>query len=1311
MKKTLQLICIAILFFLPIDRDAFSQPNLLGLTYSGGQGVGAVVKYQRAANTLTSVCNFPFVAAGPNGSLVLANNGKYYGVTNNGGTSGVGVIFSFDKATNTRTDVFNFNSTKGANPNAGMIKASNGKLYGMTPKGGLNDKGVLYSFNTTTNALTVLYNFDLFDGGEPQGELMQATNGKIYGLTRTGGSMGNMGVLFVFDPVAITYQKLYAFSGGLGGSYPEGGLTQYNNSTLFGLTTYGGHSDNGTIFSFDITNNTLVTVNDFNLNSGTYPNGNLLKASNGKLYGTTSFGGAYSGFNGTLFSFDPATNALVKLFDFNNAVSTQGEPSNPVGSLVQGTNGKLYGLTQGGGINPTYQGGSIFSFNLTNNTPAFNFPFSATGGIDGLQPLGSLVQDANGKFYGTTSQGGSTLGWGAIYSFDPATTAYTKLNAFTTNTGMQPVGGLVLANNGKYYGMTQTGGTNNTGTIFSFDTVTNTQTNVFNFTGANGSFPAGSLIRASNGKLYGMTTLGGIGNGTLFSFDPATNTHIKLLDLNGPICEQPTAGLTEASNGKLYGTSYVSFPNPPGYDTLAGVIFSYDILTNTAASLVNMGLLNGASPQGLVQATNGKLYGMASYGGANDGWFGTIFSFDATNNTFFKIFDFDSIKGSNPQSDLIQASNGKLYGMAPYGGSKNCGTIFSLDPATNAVVKLYDFDSINGRTPFGKLMQASDGKLYGMTTAGGSLDNGVVFSYDITNAKFTKLKEFTGPNGAQPNTGNYLTEQSSCTIVPPVIAGGGKLKNCNGNPVTLSTNKIGNAISLTSAANKYINVPHSASVNISAGNAFTIEAWVNVTDNVNNTIVDKGDYDFLFQTHSNGNTGLGFYNRNTGWIYSAGTVPLNQWVHVAVTYNNQTIKFYQNGVLQGTYTTPAITLGDNGVMTIGRQQPAACACNNLDGSMDELRLWNVTRTQAQIQASMNANVPSNSTGLAAYYKFDDNAGPVAKDATANANNGTLVNNPAWVVPSTSPVGYSSYLWSNGATTASISASTSATYTVTVSNVNGCTASSSAIVIRGTKPTVTITPGSVTVCTPYTSLTLTASSSPATYTWKPAASLNTTTGSSVTASLTATTTYTVTATNTDGCTATKTAKILKDPTPTNLTTTNVGATVATANWDLITCAIPYYLAYQLDYKAASSSTWIPVSQVTGNTNFKQFTGLQPSTAYNWRIRASYAPGASSLYSANVNFTTLALREGELTSNENLILFPNPSTGSITLQLTACENCTSTINVYDVLGQMVFTETRKAGGNTGTYDLSKLPKGVYQVKVAYDNVTEYRKLVLQ
>ncbi len=119
---------------------------------------------------------------------------------------------------------------------------------------------------------------------------------------------------------------------------------------------------------------------------------------------------------------------------------------------------------------------------------------------------------------------------------------------------------------------------------------------------------------------------------------------------------------------------------------------------------------------------------MTAYGGS--GGFGIIFSYDPSTSTYTKLKDFDFTNGANPYGSLLQASNGKLYGMTYNGGINGTGVIFSYDLTSSTYTKLKDFDDINGATPFGSLIQASDGKLYGMTNAGGSRGLGVIFSYD-----------------------------------------------------------------------------------------------------------------------------------------------------------------------------------------------------------------------------------------------------------------------------------------------------------------------------------------------------------------------------------------------------------------------------------------------------------------------------------------------------------------------------------------------------------------------------------------------------
>jgi uncharacterized repeat protein (TIGR03803 family) len=125
-----------------------------------------------------------------------------------------------------------------------------------------------------------------------------------------------------------------------------------------------------------------------------------------------------------------------------------------------------------------------------------------------------------------------------------------------------------------------------------------------------------------------------------------------------------------------------------------------------------------AHPSGsLVQAANGKLYGMTADGGSSG--YGVIFSFDPSSSTYTKLMDFIGVNGTSPHGGLVQASDGKLYGMTNGGGSNSYGVIFSYNPSTSTYIKLMDFGGANGACPNGNLMQANDGKLYGMTTIGG----------------------------------------------------------------------------------------------------------------------------------------------------------------------------------------------------------------------------------------------------------------------------------------------------------------------------------------------------------------------------------------------------------------------------------------------------------------------------------------------------------------------------------------------------------------------------------------------------------------
>ncbi len=352
------------------------------------------------------------------------------------------------------------------------------------------------------------------------------------------------------------------------------------------------------------------------------------------------------------------------------------------------------------------------------------------------------------ELWGITCVGGINS-LGVIFKTDGNGENQSVVLTFDTYMGSKPYGSLIQASNGKLYGMTSMGGANNYGVLFEYDPVTDTYTRKFDFDGSNnGKEPHGSLIQAYNGKLYGMTSRGGVYDyGVLFEYDPATDTYTKKFDFDGyNNGRNPEGSLMQASNGKLYGMTSMGGAN------VYGVLFEYDPATDICTKKFDFGEYNnGYIPKGsLIQASNGKLYGMTTGGGVN--YFGVIFEYDLVTDTYTKKFDFAGISnGKGPHGSLIQASNGKLYGMTLFGGANDYGVLFEYDPVTNTYTKKLDFDGINnGAHPEGSLIQASNGKLYGMTYLGGANNYGVLFEYDPATDIYAKKLNFDFINGALP---------------------------------------------------------------------------------------------------------------------------------------------------------------------------------------------------------------------------------------------------------------------------------------------------------------------------------------------------------------------------------------------------------------------------------------------------------------------------------------------------------------------------------------------------------------------------------
>jgi len=507
-----------------------SNGKLYGTTTKGGSSnKGVIFEYNISSNTQTKLYDFDNTNGSyPSTSLIEASNGKLYGMTRFGGSLGYGVIFKFDISTNTQTKLHDFDYTNGSTPYGVLSETSNGVFHGVTRSGGTSDLGVIFKYETSSNTLTKLYDFDNISGDYPTGSLMLASNGKMYGLTSSGGT-SNIGVIFDYDILNNIHNKLYDFNNK--GEIPYGNLMEASNGKLYGMTHLGGTQNRGVIFEYDILNNNQTKLYDFDNINGNTPYGYLIEASNGKLYGMTPSGGSLD--NGVIFEYNISSNTQTKLFDFDNI-----NGKTPIGNLMEASNGKLYGMTSSGGSS---NNGIIFEYDILTNTQTKLYDFDNT---NGRAPTASLIEASNGKLYGMT-EGGGTTGYGVIFEYDIASNTQTKLYNFDNTTGGFPKGSLMEASNGKLYGMASIGGSSNDGIIFEYNILTISKTTLYEFDRTNGGGPKGDLMEASNGKLYGTTQYTLTAPGSIIEYDIITGALSKTFDFGGLNGVNPVGSLIE----------------------------------------------------------------------------------------------------------------------------------------------------------------------------------------------------------------------------------------------------------------------------------------------------------------------------------------------------------------------------------------------------------------------------------------------------------------------------------------------------------------------------------------------------------------------------------------------------------------------------------------------------------------------------------------------------------------------------------------------------------------------------------------------
>jgi len=342
--------------------------------------------------------------------LVQGRDGNFYGTTR-GASAYTGTAFRVT-AQGKMTPLAVL-----AQPYAGLVLATNGNFYGTTALGGANAWGTVYKMNPA-GKVTPVYSFcaqpNCTDGLFPLFDLVQASNGSFYGTTPTANIVGSQGTVFgVTAKGKLT--TLLTFDGADGAS--PGPLIQANDGNLYGVTGAG----YGTVFEITTTG-ALTTLHTFDDADGAGPSEGLVQASDGNFYGVTQQGGANISCAygcGTIFKMTPPPDpVLTTLYSFCSQQPNCTDGSLPVGALIEGTDGNLYGTTaESGNITACggYGCGTIFQITLEGALTTLYTFCSQPNCIDGAGPQADLLQATNGTFYGVTT-GGGTSGAGTVFS-------------------------------------------------------------------------------------------------------------------------------------------------------------------------------------------------------------------------------------------------------------------------------------------------------------------------------------------------------------------------------------------------------------------------------------------------------------------------------------------------------------------------------------------------------------------------------------------------------------------------------------------------------------------------------------------------------------------------------------------------------------------------------------------------------------------------------------------------------------------------------------------------------------------------------
>jgi uncharacterized repeat protein (TIGR03803 family) len=565
----------------------------------------------------------PMLMQGTNGLLYATDEG------NN--------LVSLHPDTGARQAVRNFSAfpaSEGISPTA-LMQASDGKLYVAAYT---DTTAKLFRMELDGNGYTNLAALPPAPDGSGYGHvvesLIEGIDGRLYGSLSTSARLG-AGYVFAVGKDGAGLTRLIDFPANYLGydagadvnrSTPRPLLTGVSG-TIVGSTASLA-TGNGAVFRLNQEGSQFTTTYTFPSadSDGTNVTAGSTLSTNGFLYGTARFGGANSG---VLFRMRPDGSGFEAMKFFGYADLSQG--SDASGGVIQGSDGRLYGSLSAGGTAPVGSTalGTVYGINQDGSGFQVLHTFLSTG-ADGRQPMAAPVEGNDGALYGTAYFGGGAAA-GVIYRVGKDGNGYTIIHRFTNSvSGQNPSARLLAGQDGRLYGVTESGGPSGGGVVFAISTAGTgfTPLKTFASTGSGLRTPKGALIQDTNGVLYGTASLGGAGGfGGLFKIQTNGGGYTVMHEFSatGGDGRQPEAGLAFGGDSYLYGVTR----------------------------------FGGG-------AVNGSLFRIKA---------------DGTGYEKLRAFAGTGGDGGNPLAALVLGPDGTLYGTTSAGGGRNQGTAFRINYA------------------------------------------------------------------------------------------------------------------------------------------------------------------------------------------------------------------------------------------------------------------------------------------------------------------------------------------------------------------------------------------------------------------------------------------------------------------------------------------------------------------------------------------------------------------------------------------------------------------------------------------------------